>query len=65
MSHANTGHSKEMVQNYFRRNIFAYIYKNLKLRPILELLDQIKNVATFSNHFKPPKVLKIRKYQKI
>ena len=65
MSHANSGHSKEMVQNYFCGNIFAYMYQILKLRPILELLEQIKDFATFSNHFKPPKGLKIRKYQKI
>ena len=64
MSHANTGHSKEMVQNEFCGNILAYTYPNLKLRPILEVLGQIIDFTTFSNHFKPPKGLKIRKYQK-
>lgn len=64
MSHANTGHSKEMVQNEFCGNILAYTYPNLKLRPILEVLGQIKDFTTFSNHLKPPKGLKIRKYQK-
>ena len=37
-SHANTGHSKEMVQNYFCGNILAYTYPNLKLKLILEVL---------------------------
>ena len=64
MSHANTGDSKEMVQNYFCGNILAYTYQNLKLRPISELLGQIKDFTTFSNHFKPPNVLKIMKNQK-
>ena len=61
MSHANTGHSKEMVQNYIGGNILAYTYQNLKLKPILELKGQIKDFTAFSNHFKPPQVLKIRK----
>ena len=64
MSHANTGHFKEMVQNEFCGNFLAYTYPNLKLRPILEVLGQIKDFTTFSNHFKPPKGPKIRKYQK-
>ena len=64
MSHANTGHSKEMVQNYICGNILAYTYQNLKQRPILELLGQIKDFTAFSNHFKSPKGLKIWKYQK-
>ena len=61
MSHANTGHSKEMVQNYFCGNVLAHTYQNLKLRPIQELWGHMKDFTTFSNHFKPPKVLKIRK----
>ena len=64
MSHANTDHSKEMVQNEFCGNILAYTYPNLKLRPILEVLGQIKDFITLSNHFKPQEGLKIRKYPK-
>jgi hypothetical protein len=64
MSHANTGHSKEMVQNEFSGNILAYAYPNLKLRPILEVLGQIKEFTSIFNHFKPPKGLKIKKYHK-
>ena len=64
MSHANTGDSKEMVQNYVCGNILAYTYQNLKLRPISEFVGQIEDFTTFFNHFKPPNVLKIRKNQK-
>ena len=53
-----------MVHNYFCGNILAYTYQNLKLRVILELWVQIKDFTTFSNHFKPPNVLKFRINQK-
>ena len=65
MSYANTGHSKEMVLNNFCGNILAYTYPNLKLRPILEVLGQIKDFTTFSNHFKPQKGLKSGNIRKV
>ena len=61
MSHANTGHSKEMVPNYF----ILYTHQNLKIRPSLELLRQIKDFTTFSNHLKPLKGLKSRNIRKV
>ena len=65
LSHANTGHSKEMVPNYFCGNILAYMYKNLKLRPISELLGQIKDFITFPNLLSPQKGLKSGNIRKV
>ena len=65
MSHANTGHSKEMVQNEFCWLILAYTYPNLKLRPILEVLGHIKDFTTFSNHLNPQKGLKSGNIRKV
>ena len=47
MSQANTGHSDETVQNHFCENFLANTYKNLKLRPILELWGQIGDLTAF------------------
>ena len=51
MSHANTGYSEETVQNQFCEKFLANTYKNLKLRPILELWGQIGDLTAFQTIF--------------
>ena len=65
ISNFNTGHSKKMVKNYICGDIWAYTNPNHKLRPILELLGQIKDFKTFSTNFNPQKGFKSENIRKV